>query len=600
MGFKRRLTNPKFREEEELNSEMVSREELLKRLTKSEEAKVEKELERINNKFYRNLPFLQKLSAKKCLMIDIGTDKIFYIVARRSSKSIQVKNWGEEDLSVEEFDRYRSLEIALKYIRSHIYKPGMSVRISFFSPDINIRQVVLPKLKTPDLEKTILYKNKSELPYFDENTVWNYQILETFTEDNIQKVRVLVTVVPNEILDIYLDIFQKVGLKPDCLIPRPFALFGVYLHMVGSIQNDVIIDIGNDVTQICFVVDRKLRFVRNFAIGANNLQKAISNGNIKEVDLKLDITDSQNTRENIRDRLLQKVQIFKSNQNPLLQVLLSEILRSLEFFQGKNSQYPINNIYITGAGLKIKSVFHYLKNRIHYPVNMLVPQFSQNSTFPAECTEYVGALGTGLINVKEVNLIPSEYRKRELFKNLNILLTVLLIMFSSTATYYTIQLKEKVNHYFQLIENTREHYLELNPIEKRYQEIIKQINLLNKETNRLISIVKPVDELLQVLKLFSNEVPPDIRLTSIEFNKYHQKITSKRESQNLTNSEMNTPKYQVRITGRIFGDYLMGDIKLIDFINRLNELHFFKSVQIVTKRKNPQDSFLEFELETLL
>ncbi len=591
------------------DTKTIRRTELIKKLRESASDGDDRNKVRLKNQFYRKLGFTQSLVAQTSLAIDIGTDRIQYLVVKRTNGKLYVKSWGIEELNQEELDRYRSMEISLKYIHSKVYRSGMNVQVGFFSPDINIRQVVIPKLKPAEIRKTLLYKNRTDLTNFNEDAHWTYEILESFTENDTEKIRVLVTVVPGEIIDIYLDILQRAGFKPNSLIPRPFAFLSAYQQMVLDKHNDVLIDINSDVTQICFFVDGKLRFVRNFAIGSNNLKKAIKtnsgNGNGKENGnrLRIETTDADSKKTpvpekadstDIRKRLLQKVQMLQSKQNPLLQVLLGEIMRSLEFFRGSRDEYPIDNIYITGIGLQLEAVYPYLKNRINYPLHILSPKFKLYSDSPVEYAEFTGAIGIATNTDKKLNMVPQEFKQREIFKNLNILISAIFIIFLIFATYLTLLEKSRLSSFRQSEKLLKEQYLTINPVERVYFQLIQQIREVEQEKRQFLAPIKPVPELIQVMKLFSNEVPAEIRLTALEFNLYHS--DDRKSSKN--NSE--SYRYRVGIMGQINSNFLMGDVILINFINHLDDLGYFKRIHLKKKFKDPENKLFEFELEAFL
>ncbi len=593
-------------EEQNSDSVVITREELLKRLSGSSESASgngEFKSEKIRNDFSQNLPFVKKLTAKTILAMDITTDKLHYLIVKRSGDRIEVKRWGSEDLTSEETDRYRSIEMALKYIKSQYYRAGMDVYVSFFSPDINVRQVVVPRLKPAEIKKAILYKNKSDIPNFTDDVWWDYQILETFRENEMEKVRALVAVIPYEVVDIHMDLLTKSGFKPSILLPRPFALHSIYQYMVTEPLNDVLVDIGSDVTQICFFVDGKLRFVRNFAIGMNNLEVAIKNGN-GNGKLKINETLHSDTEqekpemgaENLRERLLKRVESLKSRQNPLLQVLLGEILRSLEFFRGPKDEYPINHVFVSGSGLKLDAIFTYLKQRLNYPVRVFAPRLSSRMSSWGEYGEFTSALGLALYSGKKMNMIPSEFRSRELFKNLNILLTLIILMGGIGAGFESYRLHQKLNQLNQRHQLLQQKYNELNPTERIYQEFLKKIASLEKQKAHLLAPVKYEPRLLEVMKIFSNEVPGDIRLTSLGVFRYQP---PKRHRKGAKDETANYD-YRVNFTGVIRGDFIMGDVILINFLNRLNELNYFKKIKIVEKRKDPDKQIFEFEAEAYL
>ncbi len=582
-----------------------NRNSFVEKLQETREEKGETESLKLANTFYRRLPLLKNLSARKRLAIDINTDRILYAVVKKSGSYIQVLKHGVEPLGTEELDRYRSIEMTLKYLRSKIYRKNMEVHVSFFSPDINIRQLILPHLKTADLEKAIIYKNRTEIPNFGDGDFWKYQILEVFREDGVEKCKILVTIVPEEVIEIHLDLLNRAGLKPAVLIPRSYALTAAYQAIVKRSKNDgndVLVDIGTDTTQICFYVGGKLNYVRNFAVGANNLRKAIRTpGPGPEVT-----PQPQNGSNNephpevqgsIRERLRSKVQVLKTKQNPLLQVLLSEIMRSLEFFKGKKRQTPIHKLFISGHGLKIESVIPYLKHRLPYPVYPLVPKFQPTTTEPFLNSEHLATIGTAMFEDKKMNMLPSEFRTRELYRNLSILTFAMIVIFSVYATFMYLNKKDEIVQFQGLISEIKAQYDQLNPAEKQYRQIMQQINQVAMQKRQLLASVKRVPELLQVLKLFSNEVPPEIRLTGL----YFEPVPPGEKGVNEpAAADIPVFKYKVNIVGRITGDYLMGDIILMDFINHLRELNYFRRIELVDKRKQVENKLFEFEIEMYL
>lgn len=605
MSIIRRDITEHYEEPEELNSR-VSKEELIRRLQENHQEGDGNKESASENQFFKPLSFFDKLNARQVLSIDIETDRIYYLAGKKIKNRFQITRWGVEDLTGDETDRYRAIEIALSYIKSYVYKSGMEVCVGFFSPDINIRQVVLPRLKSAELHKTILYKNKTDLPHFDEDMVWRYQILEQFKESDTDKIRALVTVIPREVIDIHLELFKRAGLKIDMLVPRPYALWSLYSHIVKNKGNDVLVDIGTDTTEVAFFMDGKLRFVRNFAIGANNLQKAIENVEEEGSDGESDKTEpdaesaaQSGMQSSIRERLLKRVQHLKSKHNPILQVLHSEIVRSLEFFRGAKNEYPISRIYLSGAGAKLEAVLPFLKNRIQHPLVLIAPKFSKEQKIFNEVVEYGSVLGIALLNDKKLNMLPEEFRTRELFKKLNLAALFIAVVFSGLMGYHSYLKLEEVAAFKKTISNIEAQYLKMNPVETDFRKTSQKINEVQVKIDQLKQPLKYHPKLIETLKLFSNEVPSDIRLTMLSFKPYGA-TSLRNRPQKTTGSEEERYNYAVFVAGQISSDYLMGDVILINFINHLQDIKFFKKIRLLTKHKDPKEQTFAFQIEAYL
>ncbi|MFZ0388919.1 MAG: pilus assembly protein PilM [Calditrichia bacterium] len=549
--------------------------------------------------FYRPLPFKNRIMAKKLLLLDIGTDSVYYLVARKFKEKMYVQQWGMESLQHDQLDRYRSLEVALKLIREKVYRSGMAVQVSFFSPDINIRQLVVPHLKDAEIEKIILYKNKSDLPSFTEDTLWKYEVLEKFNEGNTPKVRVLVLVVPREVVKMHMDILQQAGLAPEVLLPRPFAFRGAYQELIHHKEVDILIDISSDTTQICFMKNGNLTLVRNFAVGISNLQKAIANGNgnaSKEEKAERESSDTGEVNaSDLKARLHQKVNKLKSHHNPLLQELLSEILRSVEFFKSKNSGHEISHVYLSGEGVKLSSLFTYLKYNLPYPVDWLSLQFSEENTIHTQYSEYAGSLGIGLASAGRMNLVPKEIRSRQLFRNLSFFALLVMLAAGGLMALHTFSLKKQISILQSRTLETEQAYLNLDPLEQQYQDELKIVKETQNEKNLLLAPVKPVPELIEVMKLFSNELPEQVRLNRLQFNT----IPPAAGKKNIAAEQQNS-RYRIKAIGIIKGDYLVADVNLINFIQHLKHLNYFRDIRLVSKSKQADKQRFEFEIECFL
>jgi len=562
-----------------------------------------KDLE-IFDTFYKSLPIGKLLIAKTILALDIDVDKVRWLIVRRAGKSIQVKSCGIKTFQSNETDRFRVLQLTLEELRSKILKPGMLVYVSFFSPDMNIRQITFPKMrKKADLEKAIFIQNQTDLPNFNENSYWTYQIVGEFEEDEVTRCNVLVTVVSNEIVKKYLEVLEKAGYKPERLLPRPTALSSAYQEMVKNPLKDLVIDISYDFTQICFLNHKRLEYIRNVGIGAYNLEIAIrsekqngnNNKNIEQL-LSRQLNDiGEQPQNEIRKRLLKRIIEIQNKQIPVLQMFLSEILRTIEYFHENGVE--IDRIFLTGYGIKKEGLLPYLRKRLQQPVYVLAPQFSYSTEKSLDFGEFFAAMGTALHNTKDFNLVPDEYRARQKYRQLNVVLVLIIILLGILAGVVTKYQLETIESKENLLQQYDVQYKQLNPIERIYDSFRSQIEAVMKERTMLQQAVKEAPPLLEVLKLFSNEVPREIVLQSLFFGKYKQTDRRKPVTK-IKQQQGKSPKYryQIILSGIIRSDFLMGDVILINFINRLQNLKYFKDIRLTRKEKNQKKKLLRFDL----
>ena len=558
----------------------------------------------VYDRFYQKLPLLKRLNSRTVLAIDLDTDKLRYAVGRKSGDDIQIIKWGSQKFPSEEKDRRKALQIALENIKVKVHRKGMVVSVSIFSPEISIRQIVFPKInKKNDLEEALFHKNESDLKNFDQDAIWNYQILDEFEEEGIQKMLLTIVAVPGEVVNYYTTIFDNVGLQLKQIIPRPAAIQGAYRKMVFRPGRDLVIDIEYDLTQICFLKNGEVQLIRNVSIGARNLEVSIHDQNTepeKESRLKIEMPNQKpaggDVSSGLRSKLLQKINDLKTKQNPVLHTFFSEILRSMAYIQGRDIQHYIERIFITGYGIRKESLFPYLKSRLSLPLFILTPQFTQSDTRTLDYGEYFSTLGTVQQENPVFNLLPKWYKVRAQFKKLNALLVTFAIPLFIFLGYVSYKQNIIIEQKKMLVAQYQKQYDQLNPIEGKFNEVLKEIDLINKKNKELKGYVTSRPPLVETLKLFSNKTPKEIRFENVTFNY----LKTDKNKKNILDKFRNNYMYQIDITGTIYSDPVLSDVKLIEYINMLIGLKYFKNVQLLNKLKDPEAGTTQFTIRFYL
>ena len=552
----------------------------------------------LNDQFYANMPFIQKMSARKSLGLDIDADKVRYVLVNKTKTEIQVLEWGYQQFPSEEKDRRKALQIALENVKSKVYKKGLQTHASIFSPEISSRHVIFPKMKKEsDLKQAIYHKNESDLQNFDDKTIWTYEIIDSFEDEGLEKLKLAITAAPAEVINRYLSVFEAANIELASIIPRPSAIQAAYRRMIFRPGRDLLIDIGYDLTQMCFIKNGDVEFVRNVSIGSRNLEVTI-HSNPKDADenkagrKSVSAGLSADKPEEVRSRLLNRIKDLKNKQNPVLHTFFSEILRSLAFFQGKNVQQYIERIFVTGYGIRKESLLPYLKSRLNIPLFILTPQFEERPNRTIEFGEYFSTLGTTLQDSKAANLLPQHYNTKLLFKKLNMGLSTLLALLVLVLGLLWNGQHKLIAQKKALIRSYHQEYEALNPVEGKYREIQQLIGDVNKKNNELKSYIQQRPPVVEILRLFSNEVPPTIRLDKLNFIQINKGSDKKKFKNDF--------KYQLDIDGIITTDPLMADVTLINFVNHLIDLKYFKHIELLNKLKDPEKKITRFGIRVFL
>ena len=567
-------------------------------------------VETVEAVFSESLGFLQNINAHKFLAIDIDSDKIRYISGKMAGKVISVTTNDAQVFPDRDTNSDKILQVTLANIKTNVYKSGMKIHVSFYSPDITLKVIELPKMrKEKEIQSALYFKLQTDLPGFNDDNLWRYKALGTLEKDEGEFQRFLVLVIPKFIVEKYMNILLRTGLKPDTLVPRPIALVNTYERLVKDPGHDVLVDISYGLTHIISLNGSHIEFTRTLSTGAANLEAAVHDK--KSVLMTPDTfkvgqdpgigREGALKPEAIRKALKIKLRALNAHQNPVLQLFKNEIQNSMEYLRTQTAAGGNLRLFLTGYGIQKENLIGYLKNQLSVPVFILTPRLGNREY--TRCGEFSAALGAIAPAKSPFNVVPDEYKVNALFKQLNILLFVLGSMALSSVTYMTMTTNASIAENQAALENLQKRYQQLNPIEVEYQAVKQNIKKVDGERNRLLAAIEAASPLTEVMKMLSNETPEQIILTELRISSSSGLgIERKKRSRKSKKNKKAKPtaehrEYNVRLLGYVNGDYLMSDVILINYLDRLKKVGYFKNISVSEKSKRNASQKMSFEVK---
>ncbi len=564
-------------------------------------------VEAVEAEFSGSLTFLQNINSHKFLAIDIDSDKIRYISGKMSGKIISVDKSDARVFPERDHNSDKALQVTLADVKANAFRAGMKIHVSFYSPDITLKIFELPKMrKEKETRSALFFKLQTDLPGFNDDNLWRYKPLSTFEKEGNEFQRFLVLVIPRSIVEKYMNILLRTGLKPDTLVPRPIALVNTYGRMVCDPGHDVIMDISYELSHIISLNYSDIEFNRTLSSGAANLEAAVHDK--KSVLMTPDTfkvgqdpgigKEGALKPEAIRKALKIKLRALNAQQNPVLQLFKNEIQNSLEYLRSHTPGTKNLRLFITGYGIQKENLIGYLKNQLNVPVFILTPRLG--SLDPSRYGEFSAALGAISDTKNPFNVVPDEYKINALFKQLNILLFFLGSLAMATVVYLTLDTRATMEQTEAALENLQMRYRQLNPVEVEYQAIKRNIKKIDGERNKLLGAIESSSPLTDVMKMLSNETPEQIILTELRvYPNSNQSLERKKRNRK---NKKGTPakaehQFNVRFSGFVNGDYLMSDVILINYLDRLKKVGFFKNIDVSEKSKRNASRRMSFEVK---
>lgn len=216
------------------------------------------------------------------------------------------------------------------------------------------RTIEVPDMPKEELDDTVNWEAEDQIRLSVDEAVIDYEILD---QNANGKYRLLLVAVKQNLVEKYLDLFEKLGLQAAGIETEPIALgrLSKNLHLDKTF---CIIDIGYQTTDISVLHKGKLLFTRTINTGGKVITEDIAEDN------QITFAKAEEYKKNNN--------LFLGEQpNIIIRNLTTSIYRSLDYFQVEHEDYELEKIFLTGGSSKLTGYADYLKDQIGVEVEQL-------------------------------------------------------------------------------------------------------------------------------------------------------------------------------------------------------------------------------------
>lgn len=292
--------------------------------------------------------------------LDIGTTAVRVVQLKGSHGAWSLQHYGSApiELKVATSDSQEDRKRLGEVITSLISQAGIvekNVVVGIPSNKTFVTIVDLPDVSQAELSSTIKYQAEQYIPMsLDEAKIAWAPLGKSLRDEG--KVEVLLASVSNKFSEERLDLVESLGLNVVALEPEPMALVRS-LTPPGNKDGLLIIAFSDFSTDIVAVIGDTPRLVRSLPTGMQTL--------IKAAQQNLNIDQEQATQFILKfglheDRL--EGQVYKALDATLDQ-LISEVTKTVKFFQTRYPSVPLITSVLTGQAASIPAFDNYLSSK---------------------------------------------------------------------------------------------------------------------------------------------------------------------------------------------------------------------------------------------
>ncbi len=385
------------------------------------------------------------------IVFDFGQTSIRILLLEAAGKSVRVRNFA-----VAPHGRHASDEEQKAALRSAIgalsIKPG-SRAVLTWENGLVFRQLALPDMPADDLQKAFLWEMKEKYLFSGEESFYASEVAaETANEDGTREIIHNVFYGDRKSVSERVAMVEALGYRVTAVVPGQAAVAA----LVGSAGIDpardvLVFDVGAQSARVLVVRDGRNTLSRTVLLGGQALTDMMTAG----------FFDPQGSRVQLGPAEAEALKLAEGAQNPqaahisllrpYLEKVVSEIKRSVDYYEGQRYARPIVKAVFTGGGSGLKGLSNYMGRFLGLEVAALAPQNYVSPSMPPEKREdfearfasLAAGIGAGFDTT--MNLLPhqqvsSRRRVRGMSVRLLVIVTAILIGFWDALTLMQVRL----------------------------------------------------------------------------------------------------------------------------------------------------------------
>lgn len=311
--------------------------------------------------------------------LDIGTTGIRIVELRGSgpTRSLVKYAYVPIDVKMSQSDSKADQQKLAQVLSNLISEARLSTRnVAVGLPSSKVFTTVTDFDRIPQNEmgKAIQYQAESLIPTPPAESKIDWAVIGDSPKDKM-KVEILLSSVSNGYIEQRLDMIESIGLNVIAFEPDNTALPRA-LVPTGTTAPQLIIDMGQLSTDLVITMADAPRLTRSIPTGVEAvIRSATQNLNIDDKQAQQFVNKFGVSKEKLEGQVYQAI-------IGTIDLLVSEIDKSVKFFQTRYPEVPIERMIVTGGASTIPEFPLYLANK--FGVNVEIGNAWRNVAFAAD------------------------------------------------------------------------------------------------------------------------------------------------------------------------------------------------------------------------
>ncbi len=311
---------------------------------------------------------------KEIVGLDIGSGAIKLVQLKKTKQGYILKKFGVLPIDPELIVDGAVMDAGqvVSAIRELVGRESLrtkNVAMSVSGHSVIVKKIALPLMTEDELQESIKWEAEQFIPFDINDVNIDAHILQTPDAQREEgQMPVLLVAVKKDKLTDYVNLVQDAGLNPVIGDVDAFALQNMYTENYSPKEGETValINMGASVMNINILKGGIFSFTRDISIGGKQYNEAIQ----REMDLSFEQAERAKRAEAIEGVDSNQVSDIVQRLNS---ELVSEVIRSFDYFKTTSPNESIDKILLSGGSSKLPELVTLLIERVGIPTERLNP-----------------------------------------------------------------------------------------------------------------------------------------------------------------------------------------------------------------------------------
>lgn len=337
--------------------------------------------------------------SKSHLGVDIGTSNIKIAQLKPENGKFVLETYGLVNVAfqIAGKDSVSAISQTAQTLKTLMRKAGVTtnkVVASLPNSSVFTSVIEMPKIPESELKTAIEFEAKKYVPLPLTEVALSWSLIEqkgnkitkdtnlgTFKTPGESKLKILLTAVPNVVIDNYLKVFKEAGLEPVALEIEALSLIRGLVEAESDLS--LVIDIGARSSTINLVDDGFLRISKNLNVGGDTITTSIAQS------LAVNFSRAEQFKKDFG--LTGQGQQMPQVMRPILDIIRNEAQQLAGLVESRGEH--VKKIILSGGGSRLPNLKEYFAT-LGKPVVLANPW--TNVVYPQNLKPIIEPLGLNL------------------------------------------------------------------------------------------------------------------------------------------------------------------------------------------------------------